>query len=41
MTNEQTAPANSEWEGNANLNRRDNPVECELQFYFLHINWFS
>ncbi|KAF4382903.1 hypothetical protein CsatB_029405 [Cannabis sativa] len=28
VTNEHTAAANSGWEGNNNVNRRDNPVEC-------------
>ncbi|KAM6596735.1 hypothetical protein CsatA_007259 [Cannabis sativa] len=28
VTNEHTAAANSGWEGNTNVNRRDNPVEC-------------
>lgn len=37
MANEQNVAANSEWEGNANVNTRDNPVECEflvLRFIF-------
>ncbi|KAL5566617.1 hypothetical protein UlMin_029781 [Ulmus minor] len=28
LTNEQSAAANSHWEGNANINTHDNPVEC-------------